>query len=210
MGMQTIRVAFDEELLEQLDQRPEVRERGRSAVLREITARYLAEKRSEDIAREYREGYTKYPQTDEEIEWGSIQAWGDDGNVAGLEFLSRRVFLDTNIVQNLESFGEYCYDAYLSPEVERKITQRGDRFSDDIHALATWMALSRRAGWPIALSRRTFEELQANPNSGRRSRLIRWAQELHEYSSQSGQRTILGPLPRLVRSRSCPTTAMRS
>ena len=77
MGMQTIRVAFDEELLEQLDQRPEVRERGRSAVLGEITARYLAEKRSEDIAREYREGYTKYPQTDEDLEWASIQAWGD-------------------------------------------------------------------------------------------------------------------------------------
>ncbi len=77
MGMQTIRVTFGEELLEQLDQRPEVRERGRSAVLREITARYLAEKRSEDIAREYREGYTKYPQTDEDLEWASIQAWGD-------------------------------------------------------------------------------------------------------------------------------------
>ncbi len=75
MGMQTIRVTFGEELLEQLDQRPEVRERGRSAVLGEITAAYLKAKPSEDIAREYREGYTKYPQTDEELEWASIQAW---------------------------------------------------------------------------------------------------------------------------------------
>ncbi len=79
IGMKAIQVTFDEELLEQLDERPEVQELGRSRVLREMTAAYLAEKRSEDIAREYREGYTKYPQTDEEIEdWESIQAWQDD------------------------------------------------------------------------------------------------------------------------------------
>ena len=68
--MKAIQVTFDEELLEQLDERPEVQERGRSRVLREMTAAYLAEKRSEDIAREYREGYTKYPQTDEEVRVG--------------------------------------------------------------------------------------------------------------------------------------------
>ncbi|MCY3881595.1 MAG: hypothetical protein OXG61_05695 [Chloroflexi bacterium] len=72
-------MTFDEDLLERFDGRPEVIERGRSAVLRETTAAYLAEKRSEDIAREYREGYTKYPQADEEIQdWASIQAWQDD------------------------------------------------------------------------------------------------------------------------------------
>ena len=76
--MQTIRVAFDAELLEQLDQRTEVSERGRSAILREIAATYLAEKRAEDIARDYREGYTKYPQTDEDLEWAINQAWQSD------------------------------------------------------------------------------------------------------------------------------------
>ena len=75
-------MTFDEELLEQLDQRPEVRERGRSRILREMTAAYLAEKRSEDIAREYREGYTKYPQTDEEIEWAEPRRGGTRGVVA--------------------------------------------------------------------------------------------------------------------------------
>ena len=40
--MKSIGVTFDEALLEQLDQQPEVRERGRSAVLREAVADYLA------------------------------------------------------------------------------------------------------------------------------------------------------------------------
>ena len=79
MWMKAIQVTFEEELLEQLDRRPEVRERGRSAVLREVTAAYLAEKRSEDIARLYREAYTKFPQTDEELEgWEGVQAWPED------------------------------------------------------------------------------------------------------------------------------------
>ena len=76
--MKAIQVTFDEELLEQLDERPEVQEFGRSRILREMTAQYLAEKRSEDIAREYREGYTKYPQTDEEIEWAGQGVWPDE------------------------------------------------------------------------------------------------------------------------------------
>ncbi|MCY3602679.1 MAG: ribbon-helix-helix protein, CopG family [Chloroflexi bacterium] len=77
--MKAIHVTFDSELLERLDRRPEVRERGRSAILREMTAAYLTEKRSDDIAREYREGYTKSPRTDEEIQdWESIQVWSDD------------------------------------------------------------------------------------------------------------------------------------
>ncbi len=73
--MKAIQVTFDEDLLEQLDQRPEVRERGRSAVLREAAAAYLAEKRAQEIARRYREGYTKFPQTTEEIEWAGRGAW---------------------------------------------------------------------------------------------------------------------------------------
>ena len=76
--MKAIQVTFDEELLEQLDERPEVREQGRSRILREMTAAYLAEKRSEDIAREYRDGYTKYPQTDEEIEWAGHGVWPEE------------------------------------------------------------------------------------------------------------------------------------
>ena len=38
--MKAIQVTFDEALLERLDRHPEVRERGRSAVLREATVEY--------------------------------------------------------------------------------------------------------------------------------------------------------------------------
>lgn len=78
MWMKAIQVTFDEELLRELDDRPEVQELGRSRVLREMAAAYLAEKRAEDIAREYREGYTKYPQTDEEIEWAGQGVWPEE------------------------------------------------------------------------------------------------------------------------------------
>ena len=74
----TIRVTFDEELLREFDQSPDVRNRGRSAMLGELVSDYLTTKRSEEIARQYREGYTKYPQTDEDLEWASIEAWSDD------------------------------------------------------------------------------------------------------------------------------------
>ena len=60
--MKPIQVTFDEGLLAALDARPEVRERGRSAVLREAAAAYLAKRRTEDIARQYEEAYTRAPQ----------------------------------------------------------------------------------------------------------------------------------------------------
>ena len=47
--MKPIQVTFDEALLERLDAHPAVRERGRSAVLREAAAAYLARKDAEDI-----------------------------------------------------------------------------------------------------------------------------------------------------------------
>ncbi len=52
--MKAIQVTFDEELLDKLDRHPAVRERGRSAVLREAAA-YLQRKDAEDIARRYRD-----------------------------------------------------------------------------------------------------------------------------------------------------------
>ena len=99
------------------------------------------------------------------------------------EELARRVFLDTNVVQNLASFGEYFYDGYLSPEAEEQIFTRGNRFTDDIEALASWVGLTQRGGWPIAVSQRTFLELDAIPNGTKRFRLLQWAGELKGYFS---------------------------
>ncbi len=77
--MKPIQITFDEELLAELDERPEVRERGRSAVLREAAAAYLVKKRSEDIARQYEQAYTRAPQSEAEVaEWESVQAWSEE------------------------------------------------------------------------------------------------------------------------------------
>ena len=79
LSMKPIQVTFDEYLLAELDERPEVRERGRSAVLREATVAYLAKRRTEDIARQYEEAYTRAPQRAAEVaEWEGVQAWGEE------------------------------------------------------------------------------------------------------------------------------------
>jgi metal-responsive CopG/Arc/MetJ family transcriptional regulator len=77
--MKPIQVTFDEDLLAELDERPEVRERGRSAVLREAAAAYLVQRRTEDIERQYEQAYTRAPQSEAEVaEWEGVQAWGEE------------------------------------------------------------------------------------------------------------------------------------
>ena len=43
----------------------------------------------------------------------------------GLHKFPRLIFLDTNIVQNLHSFGDFIYDRRFSPEVESKLKGKG-------------------------------------------------------------------------------------
>jgi hypothetical protein len=47
--MKTVQVLFDEDLLAELDDTAEVRERGRSAVLRELTGDFLRQRRKQEI-----------------------------------------------------------------------------------------------------------------------------------------------------------------
>jgi metal-responsive CopG/Arc/MetJ family transcriptional regulator len=78
-NMKAIQVTFDEALLERLDRHPSVRERGRSAVVREAAAEYLKRQDAEDIARRYRAGYLDTSDLDDELEgWAGEGAWPDD------------------------------------------------------------------------------------------------------------------------------------
>ena len=77
--MKPIQVTFDEALLERLDAHPAVRERGRSAVLREAAAAYLARKDAEDIACRYRAGYRPADGLEAELEgWAEEGVWPED------------------------------------------------------------------------------------------------------------------------------------
>jgi len=68
-----------EALLNRLDTRPAVRERGRSAVLREAAAAYPARKDAEEIAHRYRTGYRDAAGLVAELEgWGGEGAWPKD------------------------------------------------------------------------------------------------------------------------------------
>lgn len=74
--MKAIQVTFDEGLLERLDRHPTVRERGRSAVLREATVEYLKRRDAEEIARRYQAGYRDTAPLDDELAgWASQGTW---------------------------------------------------------------------------------------------------------------------------------------
>ena len=77
--MKAIQITLDEALLERLDAHPTVKEQGRSAVLREAAAAYLARKDAEDIAHRYRAGYGDAAGVDAELEgWAGEGAWPED------------------------------------------------------------------------------------------------------------------------------------
>ena len=74
--MKTIRVDFDEAVLEKFDRHPEVRERGRSAVLQEAVDAYLLDADTEDVTGCYRAGYLSAPKIDDELEgWANQAEW---------------------------------------------------------------------------------------------------------------------------------------
>lgn len=76
--MKAIHVTFDESLLERLDGHPAVKQRGRSAILREAATDYLRRQETAEIDRVYGEGYgetnpvaSELPGWDEEGAWPS-------------------------------------------------------------------------------------------------------------------------------------------
>ena len=109
-----------------------------------------------------------------------------------LPTLPRLIFLDTNVVQNLQTFSEYIYDKSPSLVTSRRLSALGPRIAADIYALADLIALGQRAGWPIAVSSRTLRELESTARPGKRASLLGWGTELahyfdsHFYASQVG------------------------
>lgn len=74
--MKTIQITMDEELLARLDKAEEVRQLGRSAVLRRATGEYLARQRRVEIARQYRKAYGAHDALGDEFKgWEDEAAW---------------------------------------------------------------------------------------------------------------------------------------
>ena len=109
------------------------------------------------------------------------QSREDDDHATGLPDLPKLIFLDTNIVQNLHSFGEFIFDRVSTPDLEKKLSTLSPRITADIYALADFMALGVRAGWPLAVSPGTQREFRAIQDPTKRDVLTAWEQRLADY-----------------------------
>ena len=109
------------------------------------------------------------------------QSREDDDQATGLPDLPKLIFLDTNIVQNLHSFGEFIFDRVSTADLEKKLSTLGPRITADIYALADFMALGVRAGWPLAVSPGTQREFRAIEDPNKRDALTAWEQRLADY-----------------------------
>lgn len=69
MARQQTLVQLNDELLYALDQRAVKDRRSRSFVIREALAQYLHDEIEAEISRQIVEGYTRIPQTEEELVW---------------------------------------------------------------------------------------------------------------------------------------------
>ena len=76
--MKAIQITFDERLLEKLDNDEEVKQEGRSAVIRRAVADYLRKKRRATIATTYRRAYSKQPAESDLSGWAEEGVWPDE------------------------------------------------------------------------------------------------------------------------------------
>ena len=76
--MKAIQITFDERLLEKLDNDDEVKQQGRSAVIRRAVAEYLRKRRRTTIAEAYRRGYEKKSVETDLSGWADEGVWPDE------------------------------------------------------------------------------------------------------------------------------------
>ncbi len=96
--------------------------------------------------------------------------------------LPRRIFLDTNILQYLQDFGEFIFDHYqendqylVSPRGKKILT--GTALYKEIGALKFMLLGIDRSNIEFAVSESTFEEVQKKRDSNYR----RWFFEMWDY-----------------------------
>jgi metal-responsive CopG/Arc/MetJ family transcriptional regulator len=73
--MKTIQVMFDEGLLAKLDETVDVREKGRSAVLRQLASDFVRQRRQQEIDAQYERAYAGVAEPLGE----ELQGWEDEG-----------------------------------------------------------------------------------------------------------------------------------
>ena len=99
-------------------------------------------------------------------------------------------FLDTNIVQNLHTFGEFIFDGSCSPESQERLSKKCSCskgkpcIQQDIRALRE-IILTWRDGWPLAVSEHIATELEEEPDPSKAFERLAWYSELAHYFDAS-------------------------
>jgi metal-responsive CopG/Arc/MetJ family transcriptional regulator len=73
--MKAVQIMFDEDLLSELDETADVREKGRSAVLRQLTSDFLRQRREREIDAQYERAYSGV----EEPLGKDFEGWEEEG-----------------------------------------------------------------------------------------------------------------------------------
>jgi metal-responsive CopG/Arc/MetJ family transcriptional regulator len=73
--MKAIQVMFDETLLAELDGTADVRDKGRSAVLRQLASDFLRQRREQEIDAQYTRAYADV----EDPLGGDFEGWEEEG-----------------------------------------------------------------------------------------------------------------------------------
>jgi len=96
------------------------------------------------------------------------------------------LFFDTNVIQNLNSFGEFIFDNYLSGD-EFMMNQQefGLEMILELDALRQIMFVFQRGSLPVAISAESLKELCKTPNTLKRDKLVSWGLELLNWWRQN-------------------------
>lgn len=82
--------------------------------------------------------------------------------------------LDTSVVQNLLTFGEYAYENYLSEKLGTKLNALPPALQSDIHALRNILEPATRTPVVPAISVLSLHELSLTGDEKRRKALLDW------------------------------------
>lgn len=125
--------------------------------------------------------------------------------------LPRRIFLDTNILQYLQDFGEFIFDHYqendqylVSPRGKKILTET--ELYKEIEALRSVLLGIDRSNIEFAVSESTFEEVQKKRDSNYRRWFFEiwdyWQTILREYKSKIPSKSVSSRLGEFSQDRS--------
>lgn len=92
-----------------------------------------------------------------------------------------RIYLDTNVLQYLQDFGEYTFEHYRESEefflARKGKIKKGTRLFDEIEALHDFFIGINRAHFEFALSAAVYEEVSVSGNK----RFIQWFHDVWDH-----------------------------